>query len=621
MCGILGIVGCGADEIEDALRSGLGFLRERGPDHDRVWVGQQLGLAHARLSIIDLDPRAHQPFNVDERVVLSFNGEIYNFRELRSELESAGHRFCTTSDTEVIARGFLQWGIEVVRRLDGMFAFALLDVAANSLYLARDPFGQKPLYVFKGEGELFFCSDIRPIQARYRSHLTLNFDALDYYLTELCIPQPMTIWNEVSQVPPAAIRKISLASGETTESSYWAPSALSGGECSEKEALQAVETAILEAVRKRTVSDVPIGCFLSGGVDSGLVVSMLCSQVSGTVKTFTVSLEGHSMDEGPLARQVAQRYSTEHTEVTVSANLERVTRIMSEYCGEPFADASVLPSYLICGEISKHLKVALSGDGGDEVFGGYPQYMLAYRTDRFLRKTSGKRFLKTRVFADKVLSRFSGRENLGSYEHYARKSGAERLLREMGLPPSVRNQLWKKEFVKHSVSGESILAGRWDSVESDWISDHLMRASLSTRLLNGYLVKVDRASMVHSLEVRSPFLDRELADLAFSLPPDLKFKNFQSKYVLKKLAEKYVSPDIFAREKTGFSIPLGEWMRAGPLDFAKDFLLDRNSWIYQWFEYSVVKNLWGKHARNDEQTHGLWALLCLELWARETGLR
>lgn len=616
MCGIAGVLQeADRESLEAQVRVALELMSERGPDHSALWTSVGVCLGHTRLSILDLDPRAHQPFLVGEQIALTYNGEIYNFPDLKVELESCGHSFSTTSDTEVLARGYLQWGNDVVGKLDGMFAFAIHDRVKNTLLLARDPFGKKPLYVYQSHREILFASDIRALQKLRRDSLSLNLESLDYYLSELSVPQPRTVWREISQVPAASYREIDLTSFEWTEHRYWSlPQMIDLFE--ESEVLEEAEARLLAAIQKRTISDVPLGCFLSGGVDSGLVVAMLAANSSERVKTFTVGIEGHPMDESVHARVVAERYNTDHTEVRVRADLQEVTETMSAYCGEPFADSSVIPSFLVCREISQHLKVALSGDGGDELFGGYKDYLHAFRTDRFMEQQKGQTFPKTRVLIDKLLSRVSGRENLGSLEHYSRWSGAQRMFRQIGMDEATKQKVWREDSGIGKLKGAAWLQEKWNEQSSDWLSDHLMRASLSTRLINDYLVKVDRSSMINSLEVRSPLLDKSLAEFAFRISPELKFKGETSKYLLKQLAKKYVDPDICERPKTGFSIPLAEWLAAGKLKFASDILASQDSWIYQYFDHAAVKALCRDQTTFQSHGEGLWTLVCLELWAQ-----
>ena len=615
MCGIAGIVSdLSPAEMRESLQVMAGFMTQRGPDHCDLWLQEGVGFAHTRLSIIDLNERSSQPFLVPDRLALTFNGEIYNFKDLRKELEDEGHRFVTTSDTEVLAKAYLQWGIEMISRLDGMFAFGLLDLLKRKLYLARDPFGKKPLYVYQTKKELAFASDIRAIESLRKNQFTLNRQSLDYYLSECSMPQPATIWQEVSQVNAASVRQIDLDDLSSKEWRYWTLPPETNIE-NENEALQLVESTLLKAIQKRTIADVPLGCFLSGGVDSGLVVSLLAAHSSERVRTFTVGIEGHPMDESALARLVVQRYNTDHTEIKAKPDFEDIARKMCEYCGEPFADSSIIPSYLVTKEISKHLKVALSGDGGDELFGGYKDYIWAYKADRFLREERRSKLWRARVLVDKVASRFSGRENLGSYEHYTRFTGAEKMFRQMGFNRQTKDRLWKAESRPAGNPGEDWLEEKWGEHPSPWLSDQLMRASLSTRLINDYLVKVDRASMYHSLEVRSPFLDKSLAELAFRIAPDLKFHNKTSKYLLKRLAQSYFDEKIFERKKQGFSIPLAEWLGSKLQGFVNDILCNKDAWIFSLFEFDEVQKIWKAHREGRRNTDGLWALICLELWA------
>lgn len=618
MCGIAGLISReGSGELESEMETALRFMARRGPDNSGLWHQGKVALGHTRLSIIDLDARSNQPFILGNDLALTFNGEIYNFRVLRRQLETLGHKFTTNSDTETIALGYREWGEGLVCKLDGMFAFGLLDLRQNKLILARDTFGKKPLYVMKCSDEILFASDIRAIRQLRSERLSLNLDAMDYFLAEISTPQPATIFNEVEQVPPATYWTFDLNDWTSRAHRYWTlPQKLEPFE--EEEALQRIEETLSKAILKRTIADVPIGCFLSGGVDSGLVVSMLAAHSGQRVRTFTVALEGYPIDESVLARQVVQRYDTDHTEVTVQADLQSITEVMCEYCGEPFADSSVLPSFLVCQEISRHLKVAISGDGGDELFGGYNDYLLAYRSDRFLRDVRTRPAWQARVFLDKILSRFRGGENLGSTEHYSRWRGSRRLYRQIGFDTTTRASLWKPEFARSAA--QRLLQDSWDSVGSTWLCDHLMRSSMSNRLLNDYLVKVDRTSMFHSLEVRSPLLDRQLAELAFKISPELKFKGANSKYLLKRLAQRYFDEDVFLRKKSGFAIPLPQWLREDRMGFARDLILNSSAWIYRYLDFATVKDLWRRQLETGEHTFGLWGLVCLEAWAQASEL-
>ena len=622
MCGIAGIVSSSSsDSLRETVSGMTSFMQERGPDWTGSWVGQCVGLGHTRLSIIDLEQRSAQPFFIERDVVLVFNGEIYNFQELRAQLVGRGHSFATESDTEVLGRAYLEWGESFVGRLDGMFSFGIYDGRRNILILARDRFGKKPLYLYRSHEEVLFCSDIRAIEKVKRGSLAVNLDSIDYYLSEYSTPQPATIWKEIEQVEPATILVLDLSLMSWTSRTYWEIRNVVTIE-DEAEALHEVETALAAAIRRRSFADVPLGCFLSGGVDSGLVVAMLAEQSSVPVKTFTMTLDGHPMDEGRLAAGVAQRYATEHTEIVVKPDFEFIAEKLLDYCGEPFADSSLIPAFFISKAISEYLTVALSGDGGDELFGGYQEYLQAYQADRFLRTCGTGLGGSLSVWADKALSRFSGRRNLGAAQEWLRLPPARKMSRNMGLSRDLKDLIWQPEArVELGSTAENCLALRWAESPSPWSVSRLMRASLRTRLLNDYLVKIDRASMMNSLEVRSPFLDTALAETAFKISPKLHFKGEQEKYLLKRLAQDKIDQGIFQRSKLGFSIPLHEWLRNDMSDFVDDLLLGGDCWIYSIFRGEAVKEMWRREKESGGLAAYVWALACLELWAKSVSLR
>ena len=620
MCGIAGIVHFDpeAPVAEASLQALSASCASRGPDAAGLWRAPGVGLAHRRLSIIDLSERGRQPM-IDPagRVAITYNGEIYNFRELRRELATHGHAFRSQSDTEVLLAGYLQWGAsKLAERLDGMFAFGLYDLAERSTYLCRDRFGKKPLYYRWASDHLAFCSDIRGLWATERG-LTLDHEALDYYLSELSTPQPHTIWTEIRQVRPAHVLRIS-AQGETIETDYWRRRYLPKKTASEPELLEAVEESLRAAVMKRTVSDVPIGAFLSAGVDSGLVVAFLAQGSAAPVRTFTVTLPGQEMDEGPLARSVAERYGTRHTEITLGAqDLGALPEIVEAF-GEPFADSSAVPTWFISREIRKHVKVVLSGDGGDELF-GYPEYVWAHRADVHLRRYPYRVQRAVVRVVDKArrLAGLQG-EHAGFIQGFAKLSGASRLFRTMGFSPAEKERLYSREAARGAADfTRRWLAEAWDSGQQAELADTLTEASFGTRLLNDYLVKVDRASMAHALEVRSPFLDAALTELACQLPNELRFLGGEVKYPIKRLAEKHVAPDIRSRPKRGFAVPLADWLRGDLRGMTEDLLRSPSFRSRGLFDAKHVQGLLGQHMSAErDHSHRLWALLCLELWCR-----
>lgn len=620
MCGIAGKISFIQRVEDEELRTFGDLMKDRGPENLGVWTKENIGLVHTRLSIIDLKEEANQPMHVEGKLSMSYNGEIYNYRDLRKELEPY-ITFKTTSDTEVILNGYQVWGIDkLLKKLDGMFAIALIDHEKQQLFLARDRFGKKPLYYYQDAQKFIFSSDIRVIHHSEKQNLSLNFNSIDYYLTELSSPQPATIWEEVNQVQGGNLLTFSLVTKESNEHPFW--SGINPNQkqnVSLQEAIDQTEESLLKAIEKRLVADVPIGCFLSGGVDSGLIASMLASHTTERIKTYSFGLSYEQMNELPDAKIVADRYDTDHTEIVVEVDAMSILPDLVEYMGEPFADSSIIPSYYVTNEISKYVKVALSGDGGDELFGGYNEYGIAYRTDDFLNKYPNGMVQEINVLFDKVYSRFSGKkENNGSYLHYVKKDGAEKLFRDMGYSFKDIHSIYGEKYPSTSKGhAKQVLQSVWDKQIGENLTDKLLIGSLKTRLLNDYLVKVDRSSMKNSLEVRSPFLDRELAEMAFQLPNKHKFYGNINKYLLKKLAEKYVDPNIWNRPKRGFGIPIGDWLQNEMFSFMKETILDGYFVSNGLFSRSFLEEEIKEHQLGNHKTHKLWAVMCLEIWANK----
>lgn len=622
MCGIAGIIRFdGAQADQAALKRMNRFMLQRGPDGEGYWTEGPVGFAHRRLSIIDLSERGAQPMeDAGKRTVITYNGEIYNYRALRSELEKAGCTFITGTDTEVILNGYLHWGIHILlEKLEGMFAFVLYDKAARKAYACRDRFGKKPLYYYFVTGKEFtFSSDIRAV-AEGRS-LTLDTDSLDHYLTELSVPQPHTIWKEIKQVAAASCITIDIANSEVEESRYWKLDFSRKLDLSIDETEAELEKALTQAIMKRLVGDVTAGCFLSGGADSGLIVSLLATNSSERIKTFSVGFGYEEYNELPLARRLAERYNTDHTEIVVDSDIESLLPLLTDNFGEPFADSSNIPTYYISREISKSIKVALAGDGGDEMFGGYYEYGWAYNTDAHSRSYSSKttRTIARMVNAVAYRAKLSS-VNLGLVEHYAGMSGGERLHRQMGFSREDKEHLYSTSFANAGKQfAFTYLNSAWEEANKLSLTDNLFESSLSTRLLNDYLVKVDRASMMSSLEVRSPFLDHKLAEFAASIPNEYKLNNGTLKYLLKKLAVKYIDKDFFSRKKQGFSLPLNHWLRKELKPLVTEALFSGSLEGRKIFNMNFIKEVYDSHLQmKEDHTNRIWALVCLEYWFRK----
>ncbi len=626
MCGIAGTLRFDSQRIDETeLRKMRSFLRERGPDDEGLWIHSALGLAHTRLSIVDLSPLGKQPMeDTAGSCVITFNGEIYNFKDIRKLLEESGVAFRSSSDTEVLLEGYKVWGIDgLLARIDGMFAFVLIDRRNKKAFACRDRFGKKPLYYYQSSKCFKFSSDIRSISSTTEV-LTLDEKTIDYYLSELSAPQPRTIWNEIKQIRPAHFAVIDLATGKFNEKRYWQINFNDKLDISIVEAEKLVEKELSAAVIRRIHGDVPIGSFLSAGVDSGLVTAFLAMNSPERIKTFTVSVDYDEYDEGPEARALAARYDTDHTEIKAEATdlVEVVDRLL-DYCGEPFADSSLIPSYLISKTIAGKVKVALSGDGGDELFGGYYDYAYAFNADRIFSEIRREchQWFEISAYSQirpRIALGIAG-ENKGIAADYAGFSGAERLYRKMGFSAEEKKELYTAEFADRS-NGFTLkyLQQIWDSKNKVSITDNLFEASLETRLVNDYLVKVDRASMINSLEIRSPFLDHRLAEAAARIPAEFHLHGGTTKYLTKKLAERYIDPEIAQRKKKGFGVPLNEWLRKDLYNHVKSVLAEEKLSRIGILRSGIGLRMLDEHRNGShDHTNKLWVLFCLETWLRD----
>jgi asparagine synthase (glutamine-hydrolysing) len=620
MCGIAGIFNFSELEVEDwQLNLLANQLKERGPDHNGFWKEGQLGFVHTRLSILDVSDAGNQPMHFNN-CSITFNGEIYNFKILREELIKLGSTFISNSDTEVLLKGYAAWGIDhLLSKLDGMFAFCLYDKNKSEAFFCRDRLGKKPLYIFQDEQKLIFSSDMRGIY-KSEKNLSIDFESLDYFLTELSVPQPKTIFKEVKQVEPGCYLKLNLKTKDIKSINYYRFKIQRNNVQDETSILKELENKLTNAVLKRSISDVPIACFLSGGVDSGLIVSTLAMNSDESVDTFSIGFGDKEYSELDLANLVAKKYNTKHHEILVEPkNVSDLLIELLNYIGEPFADPSIIPTYLVCNQISKHVKVALSGDGGDEVFGGYGEFLTAYNTDQFLNANPSHNIRKLKTIGNQLGSKLGFPNNKNSlYQSFSKMNGAQKMSRYMGFDTIEKSQLYHSNLQNNKNFGETILNNIWDKHKMPTNADTLFLSSLDTRLLSGYLVKVDRMSMKNGLEVRSPFLDKELMEFAFAINAEMLFGKGQSaKFLLKKIVEKRYDSDIFTRDKKGFELPIKKWMKTDLKTFIEDILFSSEFKKRTLFNQDYVKKLVNDHMSNAiDNTYKIWILLCLELWFR-----
>lgn len=620
MCGIAGIVSArDAAPVEaPQIRAMCNTLIHRGPDEEGLRVDGHVGLGMRRLSIIDL-AGGHQPIhNEDHSVWVVFNGEIYNFLDLRPELERRGHCFYTGTDTEVIVHLYEELGPESVQKLRGMFAFALYDGRRRSLLLARDRLGKKPLHYAFSQGRLLFASEIKAILAVAPELKETNPEALLQYFYFGYIPDPQTAFLRIHKLPPGHLLEFS--GGQAQVRQYWdLPVFGTDQPRSEEECLEELERRLEEAVRIRLISDVPLGALLSGGTDSSTVVALMARSSSKPVKTFSIGFHNRDFNEAAFARSVAERFGTDHHELfvepVVSGTLEALTRTLEE----PFADDSIVPTYYVSLIARQHVTVALSGDGGDELFAGYERYPINLRRRIFdLIPSWAKRWYREQVF-HRLPTGFYGRNWLFNVSLPAR----DRYLDYISLlPVSDRaRSLFSGEFLASagdSLRQISAFRAYYDHAPASDLLSRLQYVDTKTNLAAGILTKVDRMSMAASLEVRSPLLDHVLLEWVTGLPANLKYSRGQQKYILRKLAERLGVPrDVLERRKQGFAMPLMPWMRRELKDDLARLLLEPRSLQRGYFNRQMLGGLLDEHFRGRrDHSEKIWALLMFELWHR-----
>src|SRR5215211_3929712 len=574
-------------------------LVHRGPDSEGYHVAAGVALGVRRLAIIDV-PGGNQPItNEDGSVIVVMNGEIYNFGELRRRLEARGHRFSTASDTEVLVHLYEDCGPALVQELRGMFAFALWDRNKRRLLLARDRVGKKPLYWFERDGRLTFASELAALLEDPRIPRRPDAQAIDAYLSLLYVPHPLSAIEGVRKLSPAST--LVWEDGHVQTERYWHLDYSREDPASRDEQRERILEHLREAVQLRLVSERPIGAFLSGGVDSSLVVALMAQLSSGPVKTFSIGFTSDRFDELPYARRVAQLFSTDHTELVVEPDAVSILPRLITHYGDPFADSSAVPSFHVAEIASREVTVALNGDGGDESFAGYNRYVSGALADRFALP-AGLRRPVTRVAAT-VGDRATAPD--------AWPARVERLLTSMSedgdrryggrmlyMAQKVRRELYAPEFAAavDIAFAEDFLAEAWRESTATSPVDRMLDVDVRSYLPGDLLVKMDIASMASSLEARSPFLDHHLMQMAAHLPPSAKVRGLTTKAALKDAAATLVPEDVLRRPKQGFSVPLADWMRGRLGNIARDVLLERRTRERGSFRPQVVEGLLDEHA-------------------------
>jgi len=618
MCGIAGILRCdGAAPGPGLLRAMTTAIAHRGPDGDGFFSDGPVGLGHRRLAIIDL-VTGDQPMSSDDgSVVLIFNGEIYNFRELRRELEARGATFRTASDTEVILHAYEAWGVDCLPRLRGMFTFALWDKARRRLFLARDRVGIKPLvYAWDGR-RLLFGSEIKALLEDPTLPRELDWEALRDFLTLHYIPSPRTIFRSIRKLPPASYLLLDLDRPEPEIRRYWDLRFEPDERPSEADWLEGLRWHLSDAVRSHLVSDVPIGAFLSGGVDSSTVVALMAQATEGRVRTFSIGFDDGDFDELEHARAVAQRYETQHFEYVVKPNaLDTLPRLAWQF-DEPFADSSALPTYYVSKITREHVTVALSGDGGDENFLGYTRYARAQRLHERLDDLPAVLARPLLRLAARMLP--PGARGQG----YLDLLGAPPVDRYFKLVAYQRSETLRsllspgaREHVKPMVTPELFRRLAAEGRTRDYAST-LQYLDIHSYLPDDILTKVDRTSMAVSLEARVPLLDHMLMEYVATMPTALKFRNGAGKVILKRAMAADLPAGILDRRKMGFGLPIASWFRRELTDYVRDVLVGYRTRQRGLVDPVAVSALLDEHQSGGrDRSSQIWALLALEEWAR-----
>lgn len=615
MCGIVGHVGPGADGV--VVRRMCDALRHRGPDDEGYLVDEGVALGMRRLAIIDVASGRQPVFDESSNAAVVFNGEIYNFAELRQRLEADGHSLRTRSDTECIVHLYEQHGTRCVEHLRGMFAFAVWDSAARRLVLARDRVGKKPLYYRETDHGLWFASELKALLRAPGFPGDLDPVALHHYLTFQYVPSPLTIYKGVRKLPPASV--LVYEDGRAVVSSYWRLDYRRGGPPTEEEAAERLRELILEATRLRLVSERPVGAFLSGGLDSSVVVAAMAELASGPVKTFTIGFDERRFDERRFARLTAERFATEHHELVVTPSAADVLPTVVWHHDEPFADASALPAYYVAGITAQHVTVALNGDGGDESFAGYGRYLAHVIADRLPVPRMAGALVRRSLDAAPALQR---RRPVRGARRMADVLAAPRPQRYAALVAYFTREQ-KAELYSpgmrdcvDGVDSYELLADEFRRSQAPDLVGRTLDVDVRTYLPGDLLVKMDIATMAHSLEARSPLLDHELMQFAAGLPSRWKLAGRETKSVLKRAARGWVPDAVIDRPKMGFGVPLGRWLRTDLRDLAHDALTDATARGRGYFEPAVVGRLLRDHETGIDRSAQIWALLMFELWHR-----
>jgi len=615
VCGFVGILSRRSIDVEGLL-SARDVIAHRGPDDHGIYVSddKRVGLAFRRLSIIDLSPAGHQPMaNEDGKIWIVFNGEVYNFASLRQNLEARGHRFASDTDTEVIIHGYEEWGTDVVNRLRGMFAFAIWDSLRQRLFLARDRVGIKPLFYYQDERQFIFGSELKAVLAMRKVDRSINFQGLYDFLTYHYVPCPQTAYRRIYKLPPGHVLKTDET--EVKVSRYWDLDLVAHREgLSEADAVELVRTRLRDAVSSHLVSDVPVGLFLSGGMDSSTIATLMADLQLKPIHTFSIGFDVYSNNELPYARAVAVHVQSNHHERVVTwPDVQAQLSHMLEVYDEPFADSSNIPTMAVSQLAREHVKVVLSGEGGDEAFVGYSWYKMWAILDRFCRNVPA--WARTIIAAigrawppsarGQRIANFLVNQSHFPLERYA-------ALLE-GIPPDEKRQIVPEDRSREIKDYDDYWYYRKYWREDVDPITRMQYLDIKTYLADQLLVKVDRASMAVSLEVRVPMLDHLLLETLFSIPHELRFKDGRTKYLLRQAMADRLPQITLTRSKMGFGSPLDSWLSPGNRKWVKDLLRGGAAVQMGLLRNDVLDRI---APTRGKWAFKVWMLVVLEMWAR-----
>jgi len=623
MCGIAGKYNLYGGSVSPGLVEKMcDVIKHRGPDDAGVYVDGSIGLGHRRLSILDLSELGHQPMSSkDGKVWIVYNGEIYNFPALRKDLEGRGYTFLSDCDTEVLLSLYQEFGTGCLQHLRGMFAFAIWDEAKKTLFLARDRIGKKPLYYFF-DGKIFlFASEIKSILQDADIKKQINFEAFSDYFKYLYVPDPKTIYSGINKLMPGHYLLCNPEGISTRE--YWDVSFANQVADHESVVAENLIGLLADSVRMRRVSDVPLGAFLSGGIDSSLVVALMARQSNTPVTTCSIGFDSKKYDEVEFARLVAEKYHTDHHELSVNQNAEQVLKKLVYHFDEPFADASSVPTYYVSKLARQKVVVALSGDGGDENFAGYEKYHLddiennlRKRIPLVIRRQFFPFLAGMLAKGNKSLFRkgYTLIHSLGfeaDYGYYLTNSEFDDRIWRLLLNDDTKKQIGDYDSF-------SVTEHYYQKADTDCHLSKILYTDLKTYLPGDILVKVDRMSMANSLEVRAPVLDHKVIEYAASIPAELKFRHGEKKYILKRSCQGILPDEILYRKKMGFSVPLADWLRGELRKMAGDFLFGKSAGVNHFFNMKILRSIWGEH-QSGQRNYAtiLWSILMFELWYQE----